>query len=156
MNSTFFCCSCTDCCSLLIWFRIYSEDRNTSHSEMFLQQNQPASCKYVPILLGCEGGLPTFLGKSPLAFFHTHFKHVYLTFKVLPSTIIKQSKHKCFAATLSISSSVCVSCGNSHTLTSLWKMQHSLSCMQTSNWLKPQAAAWMACVQSVQSGQLVL
>lgn len=93
--------------------------------------------------------------KSPLAFFHTHLKHVSSAFKVLPSTIIKQSKPWCFSATFS-SSSVGVSCGKAHMLAALRKIQDSPNSMQTSNWLEPQAAVWMACVQSVQSGRLVL
>lgn len=41
-------------------------------------------------------------------------------------------------------------------LAALRKVQDSPSRMQTSNWLEPQAAVWMACVQSAQSGRLVL
>ena len=119
----------------------------------FNKISQPCA-KYVSMLQGWEG-LSTFLGKSPLAFFfHTHLKRVYLAFRVLPSTIMKQSKPQCFAATFS-SSSVWISCGKAHMLAALQKIQDSPSSMQTSNWLEPQAAVWMACVQSVQSGRLV-
>lgn len=92
---------------------------------------------------------------SPLAFFHVHLKHIYLTFKVPPSTIIKQSKPQCFTATSSSSSSVWVSCRKAHMFTALQKRQDFPSSTQTSNWLEPQAGVWNTCVQSVWTVWLV-
>lgn len=107
----------------------------------FNKISQPRA-KYVSVLQSW-GGLPTFLGKSPLAFIHTHLKHIYLAFQVLPSTLIKQSKPQCFAATFS-SSCVWVSCGKAHMLAAPRKIQDSPAAGTPAlGWSHRQLCAWL-------------
>lgn len=101
-----------------------------------------------------EDHLPSWENLLLLFFLHILNK-LYLVFEIPLFTKIEQSKAQCFSVTFS-SSSVWTSCEKARMLAALGKIQDLSSIMQTSNWLQPEAAMWMACVQSVRSGQLVL